>query len=73
MTSALKEIHPEIGADLEVSVDAADSDQEKAKVLFCGMFDRPKGTANVKKGRFAQALAHRISKSKDDVGPPAYL
>lgn len=73
MVSALKEIHPEIGADLEDRVDAAGSDQEKAKVLFSGMFDRPKGTANVKKGRFAQALAHGISKSKDDVELPAYL
>lgn len=73
MTSALKAIHPEIGAALEVSVDAADGDQTKAKVLFSGMFDRPAGTANVKKGRFAQALAHSISKSKDDVELPAYL
>lgn len=73
MTSALKEIHPEIGADLEVRVAAVGSDQEKARVLFSGMFDRPKGTANVKKGRFAQALAHGIAKSKDDVELPAYL
>lgn len=73
MASALKEIHPGIGSDLEVMVAAADGDQEKAKVLFNGMFDRPKGTANVKKGRFAQALANGISKSKDDVELPAYL
>lgn len=73
MASALKEIHPEIGADLEVRVDAAVSDQEKARVLFSGMFDRPKGTANVKKGRFAQALAHNISKSKVDLELPSYL
>lgn len=73
MTSALKEIHPEIGADLETTVDAVDTDQEKAKVLFSGMFDRPKGTANVRKGRFAQALAHGISKSEGAVELPAYL
>lgn len=73
MVSALKEIHPEIGADLAVKVDAAGSDQEKAMVLFMGMFDRPKGTANVKKGRFAQTLAHSISKSKADVELPVYL
>lgn len=73
MASALKEIHPEIGADLEVRVDAAASDQEKAMILFSGMFDRPKGTSNVKKGRFAQALAQGISKSNDEVKLPAYL
>lgn len=73
MVSALKEIHPEIGADLEVKVDAAGNDQEKAKVLFSGMFDRPTGKTNVKKGRFAQALAQGIAKSKDDVELPAYL
>lgn len=73
MTSALKEIHPDIGAALEIEVDAAAGDEEKARVLFIGMFDRPKGKTNVKKGRFGQALAHGISKSKDDVELPAYL
>jgi putative ATP-dependent endonuclease of OLD family len=73
MVSALKSIHPEIGAELEIRVDAAGSDQEKAKTLFTGMFDRPKGTANVKKGRFAQALAHEIANSKHAVPLPSYL
>lgn len=73
MVAALTEMHPEIGADLKVDVDAAASDHEKAKVLFTGMFDRPTGKANVKKGRFAQALAYGISQSNDAVELPAYL
>ena len=73
MIAALVEIHPEIGADLKVEVDAVAADQEKAKVLFAGMFERPAGKTKVKKGRFAQVLAHEISLSKDEVGLPAYL
>lgn len=73
MVAALTELHPEIGADLKVNVDSAASDQEKAKVLFTGMFDRPTGKANVKKGRFAQALAYGISQSNDAVEMPTYL
>lgn len=73
MIAAMTEIHPEIGADLGVAVDAAPSDQEKAKVLFTGMFERPQGKANVKKGRFAQALAYGITKSHDAVELPGYL
>ncbi|WP_257250937.1 ATP-dependent nuclease [Burkholderia cepacia] len=73
MVEALTEMHPEIGADLKVDVDAAASDHEKAKVLFTGMFDRPTGKANVKKGRFAQALAYGISRSNDAIELPAYL
>lgn len=73
MISALKEIHPIIGADLEEKVDAEGSDQEKAKTLFSGMFDRPESTSNVKKGQYAQALAHGISKSEGDVELPVYL
>lgn len=73
MVAALIEIHPQIGADLKASVDAAGSDQEKAKVLFSGMFERPPEKTNVKKGCFAQILAHGISQSKDAVELPAYL
>lgn len=73
MVAALTEIHPGIGTDLKVNIDAAASDQEKAKVLFCGMFERPAGKTNTKKGRFAQALAYRISFEKDAVELPAYL
>lgn len=73
MILALKEIHPIIGAGLEVKLDAEVSEQAKAKVLFCGMFDRPAGMGNVKKGQYAQALSHGISKSKDDVELPFYL
>lgn len=73
MVAALTEIHPIIGADLNAKVEATTGDHEKAKVLFTGMFERPPGTANVKKGRFAQALAYEISESKDAVELPAYL
>ncbi len=73
MVAALTEIHPEIGAGIKVNVEAAASDQEKAKVLFSGMFERPPGKTNVKKGRFAQALAYRISSAQEVVELPAYL
>ncbi|KVM07647.1 ATP-dependent endonuclease [Burkholderia ubonensis] len=73
MIDALTEMHPEIGADLKVDVNAAVSDHEKARVLFAGMFDRPTGKANVMKGRFAQTLAYRISQSNDTIELPAYL
>lgn len=73
MVEALTEIHPMIGAELKVVVDSAATDQEKAKVLFTGMFDRPEGKANVKKGQFAQALAQGISESNTAIELPAYL
>lgn len=73
MIAALTEMHPEIGAALKVNVNDAASEQEKAKVLFTGMFERPTEKANVKKGRFAQVLAYGISQSEDAVELPAYL
>jgi putative ATP-dependent endonuclease of OLD family len=59
MLTALKEIHPEIGAALEIEVAAADSDVSKAAALFKGMFEREHG--NVQKGRFGQALADVVA------------
>ena len=58
MLTALKELHPKIGAALQIDVDAAADDASKARVLFCGMFERAQN--NVQKGRFAQALAQTL-------------
>lgn len=58
MLTALKELHPKIGAALEIIVDAAEDDASKARALFSGMFERTQN--NVQKGRFAQALAQII-------------
>lgn len=71
MLAALKEIHPQIGAAVEIEVDAAHGDQEKAKALFRGMFERTSG--NVSKGRFAQALAAQIQEEKLPIEAPAYI
>jgi putative ATP-dependent endonuclease of OLD family len=73
MVEALTEIHPSIGADLKVVVDGAVTNQEKAKLLFTGMFERPEGKTNVKKGQFAQALALGISESNAAIELPVYL
>ncbi len=73
MVEALTEIHPIIGSDLKEIVDAAATDKEKAKLLFTGMFERPEGKTNVKKGQFAQALAQGISQSKAALELPGYL
>lgn len=73
MVSALKDMHPEIGAALELATAAAGDDREMARILFVGMFDRPKGTSNVKKGRFAQTLARGIADSKEAIALPPYL
>lgn len=44
MLTALKDIHPEIGAELEATVDAAAVD-DRPRVLFSGMFKRTKARA----------------------------
>lgn len=71
MIAALKDIHPEIGAALELDVNGKANDQEKATALFKGMFERSSG--NVQKGRFAQALAARILDDDLDVHVPSYI
>ncbi len=71
MLMALKDIHPGIGKDLEVVVNAAPDDQAKAMALFKGMFERKDN--NVQKGKFAQALAARILDDGLDVAVPAYI
>jgi putative ATP-dependent endonuclease of OLD family len=73
MVEALTEIHPTIAAALTLVVDGGATDQEKAKLLFTGMFERPQGKTNVKKGQFAQALAQGISESIATIELPTYL
>ena len=52
-------------------MDAA-SEDDKPRVLFCGMFDRANG-ANVKKGEFAQALAAVIAEPSVPFTVPQYI
>lgn len=72
MLKALKELHPDIGKNLEVDVNAV-ADDEKARVLFKGMFERGDGKANVQKGAFGQALAQAILFDKCDIEVPGYI
>ena len=71
MLAALKDIHPGIGADVEAAVTAAADDRAKAEALFRGMFERTSN--NVQKGRFAQALAARISDDQLEIEVPDYI
>lgn len=73
MLAALKELHPQIGADLESDVALKADDREKAEALFTGMFERPKGKKNVQKGAFAQALAAQIEDNDLEIEIPAYI
>lgn len=71
MLAALKDIHPQIGAELEIVVDSAVGDQGKAEAIFRGMFERESG--NVSKGRFAQALASQIQDNDLAITAPRYI
>ncbi|AOO79649.1 ATP-dependent endonuclease [Bosea vaviloviae] len=71
MLAALADIHPQIGADLNISVEAAEGNQAKAETLFRGMFERSSG--NVSKGKFAQALAAQIQDEKFEIESPRYI
>ncbi|MGJ7614120.1 MULTISPECIES: ATP-dependent nuclease [unclassified Variovorax] len=71
MLDALAELHPRIAKSLTIAVDAQVGDAAKAKVLFCGMFERPK--KNVQKGSFAQSLAQVISEGKIPFTVPMYI
>ena len=73
MIAALKDMHPDIGLELEAEVEAVMGDDEKAKHLFRGMFQRGEGKTKVQKGRFAQLLAYELIKSKNVVPMPSYL
>ncbi|BCT68774.1 AAA family ATPase [Nitrosospira sp. NRS527] len=72
MLAALKELHPGIAKDLEEQINVAMED-EKARVLFKGMFERGDGKANVKKGAFGQALAQAVIYDGFDLDVPGYL
>ena len=73
MITALKEMHPEIGEDVEADVDSAMDDHQKAKALFRGIFQRGEGKTKVQKGRFSQLLAYELIKSENTVALPKYL
>lgn len=68
MLVALADPHPTIARSLRKCVDAEADNTDKARTLFCGMFERSQN--NVKKGRFAQALAQVISDGADFQVPP---
>lgn len=71
MLSALKDIHPAIGAGVAIAVDAAVGDAAKAKALFRGMFERDSN--NVQKGRFGQALAQTLANPATPFVVPDYI
>ncbi|HCI8581303.1 TPA: AAA family ATPase [Enterobacter cloacae] len=71
MLTALADPHPKISTALKKIVDAQPDNTTKAKALFCGMFER-KGSVNIQKGRFAQALAEQILK-EPEFEAPEYL
>ncbi|MFT6373134.1 MAG: putative ATP-dependent endonuclease of OLD family [Gammaproteobacteria bacterium] len=73
MLLALSELHPQIAADLKIEVDSAASNQDKAKTLFCGMFEREKGRTNVQKGRYGQVLAQSIVEHDGNFVVPDYI
>ncbi|ARU28085.1 ATP-dependent endonuclease [Cellvibrio sp. PSBB006] len=62
MIATLIEMHPKIGRDLQALINRAITDQEKAKILFTGMFERGSNKKNIQKGRYGQALADSIAK-----------
>jgi len=73
MLSALSELHPKIAADLKVKVGNAVSNKDKAKTLFCGMFERGEGKTNVQKGRYGQVLAQSIVEHSGNFVVPDYI
>lgn len=73
MLAALSEIHPQIAESIGKDIKTKLSTAEKAKALFCGMFEREKGLTNVQKGRFAQELAYQIAHSEMDFHVPEYI
>lgn len=73
MLLALSEIHPQIAESIQEDIKTKESASEKAKALFCGMFERGKGLTNVQKGRFAQELAYQITHSEMDFCVPQYI
>lgn len=73
MLNALDDTNPGIAKDLRALVEAVSTNQEKAKTLFCGMFERREGLQNIQKGRFAQALAYQLSLDEVEFTVPDYI
>jgi putative ATP-dependent endonuclease of OLD family len=73
MLDALADTNPGIAKILRTEVEAAGTNQEKAKALFCGMFERGSGLKNIQKGRFAQALAYQLSQDGVEFTVPDYI
>tara|TARA_Y100001956_G_scaffold16177_1_gene15666 strand:- start:5309 stop:7108 length:1800 start_codon:yes stop_codon:yes gene_type:complete len=73
MLDALSEIHPQIAQSIKDDIKDKATDQEKAKALFCGMFERGDGLKNVQKGRFAQELAYQVSITSANFVVPDYI
>ncbi|KPW03626.1 ATP-dependent endonuclease [Pseudoalteromonas sp. P1-8] len=73
MLDALSEIHPLIAKSIKDEVNDKTTDQEKAKALFCGMFERGDGLKNVQKGQFAQELAYQVSNTSANFVVPGYI
>lgn len=73
MISALEELHPTIAKALKSEVDAENTNKDKAKALYCGMFERGKGKTNVQKGHYGQILAQAIEENDSDFKVPDYI
>lgn len=73
MLAALSEIHPKISSSISDDIKTKVSSQEKAKAIFCGMFERGTGKTNVQKGRFAQELAYQLSLDGTKFEVPKYI
>ncbi len=74
MLQALAETNPGIAKDLQKEVDENKTNREKAKALYCGMFERGETKTNVQKGRYAQELALILEDRNDiDFVVPSYI
>jgi putative ATP-dependent endonuclease of OLD family len=71
MLKALKKLHPKIGEEVAKAVNETSDDADKAKALFCGMFER--NCNNVQKGRFGQALAQDLLDANTKCDLPDYI
>jgi putative ATP-dependent endonuclease of OLD family len=71
MILALREMHPRMAVGLSNALGGQMSEDDKAKLLFNGMFKRRHN--NVSKGRFAQTLAQVIVQSRAQFYVPDYI
>ncbi|MGF6977574.1 putative ATP-dependent endonuclease of OLD family [Paraburkholderia sp. JPY465] len=72
MLTALADLHKVIAKELTEEVNGA-PEEEKAKLLFKGMFERRSGRTNVQKGAFAQSLAQAITADGLPMNVPPYI